>query len=117
MARYGNPPTELKVVEATSADLDRGFPRESHNRVWLRDKNGIVECKPADLSRLKKKGRKTSGMYWQVGTINFHVNFKKKIAVYSYVLGPRYGRGYKQPYEELDDLILTIDGKHMVWLS
>ena len=112
LARYGRPPKELRIFEATSAESD--FPREPHSRAWRLDESGIEECKPTDLAQ---KNGQSNGMYWQIATATFHVNLKKMVAIYSYVLGPRYARGFEKPFDDLDSLVLTTDGEHMVWLS
>jgi hypothetical protein len=56
-------------------------------------------------------------MYWPVGQIAFCIDADHKRAVFLYVLGPRYGRGYKTTFEDLETLVFLPDRSRMVWMS
>jgi len=58
-----------------------------------------------------------SGMYWPVGQIDFCIDEQHKRAVFAYVLGPRYGRGYKITFSDLATLAFEPDRSRMVWMS
>jgi hypothetical protein len=56
-------------------------------------------------------------MYWPIGQISFCIDSERMTAVFTYVLGPRYARGYKITFEDLESLALVPDSSRMVWVS
>lgn len=58
-----------------------------------------------------------TGMYWPIGQIAFCIDSERKTAVFTYVLGPRYARGYKITFEDLESLAFVPDSSRMVWVS
>jgi len=58
-----------------------------------------------------------TGMYWPVGQIAFCIDSEYKRAVFTFVLGPRYARGYKTTFEDLESSAFSPDRSKMVWMS
>jgi hypothetical protein len=111
---FGVPPKTLHIYEAADADWERAHCKREAVRGWLFDGSTFAQLSPVaypDYSRIPK------GMYWHTGMIEFCVDVEHRRAVYDYVLGPRYARGYKRTFASGEAIRLEPDGRFLLWLS
>jgi hypothetical protein len=112
---FGVPPPELRIYQAAQADWERAMVRPPYVSAWRFVGGADVEIiSPDDLPDYSVM---PTGMYWPVGQIAFSIDFQHKRAIFTYVLGPRYGRGYKVTFEDLETLAFAPDRSRMVWMS
>lgn len=112
---FGLPPTELRVYQAAQADWEHAMIRPPYISAWRSFSGVDVESIASD--DLPDYSVFPTGMYWPVGQISFSIDAEHKRAVFTYVLGPRYGRGYKTTFEDLATLAFEPDRSRMVWMS
>jgi hypothetical protein len=112
---FGLPPTELRIYQAAQADWERAIIRPPYVFGW-RCVSGVntESIAPDDLPDYSVL---PSGMYWPVGQIAFCIDSEHKRAVFTYVLGPRYGRGYKATFEDSATLAFVPERSKTVWVS
>jgi hypothetical protein len=111
---FGVPPKTLHIYEAADADWERAFCKGAALRGWLFDGTSFTELSPVvypDYSQTPK------GMYWYTGMIRFWVDVEHRRAVYDYVLGPRYARGYKRTFTSAEPIRLEPDRRFLAWIS
>jgi len=111
----GLPPKELRIYQASSADWDKAQCSRTYIDSWKFD--GAIITKTDEVIGSLANDLKQNGMYWNIGTIMFWIDIQSKRAVYSYTLGPRYGRGFKCIFEDVDTLRLNCENKCAVWIS
>jgi hypothetical protein len=112
---FGLPPTELRIYEAAQADWERAMIRPPYVSAWRYV--GADDVEPIRPDDLPDYSVLPTGMYWPVGQIDFCIDTQNKMAVFTYVLGPRYARGYKITFEDPGTLAFVPDRSRMVWLS
>jgi hypothetical protein len=112
---FGLPPRELRIYQATQADWERAMIKPPYVCAWRFVGGPDVEIiEPDDLPDYSVV---PTGMYWPVGTIDFCIDSEHKRAVFTYVLGPRYGRGYKVTFKDLETLELVPGMSGLRWRS
>lgn len=112
---FGSPPAELRIYQAAKADWERAMIRPPYLSAW-RCLSG-VDVEPIAPDDLPDYSVVPTGMYWPIGQIAFCIDSEHKRAVFTYVLGPRYARGYKTAFEDLESLAFAPDKSRMVWVS
>jgi hypothetical protein len=113
-SEFGLPPKTLNIYEAADADWERAHCKRHALRGWLFDGSIFTELSPVsypDYSQLPK------GMYWHTGLVEFCVDVERRRAVYAYVLGPRYARGYKRIFTPNELMLLEPNGEFIQWVS
>jgi hypothetical protein len=111
---FGLPPKTLHIYETADADWERARCKRQALRSWLFDGSIFSELSPVaypDYSQVPK------GMYWHTGLVEWCVDEEQRRAVYAYVLGPRYARGYKKTFAPGEAIRLEKDGRLTVWVS
>lgn len=111
---FGLPPKTLQIYESTDADWERAHCKRQALRGWLFDGTIFSELSPVaypDYSHFPK------GMYWHTGLVEFCVDEKQRRAVYAFVLGPKYARGYKRTFAPGEAICLETDGRFTAWVS
>ena len=111
---FGLPPKTLCIYEAADADWERALCKRQALRGWLFDGSTFTELSPVaypDYSQTPK------GMYWHTGMIEFCFDVERRRAVYDYVLGPRYARGYRRTFASAEAIHLDPDRKYLLWRS
>lgn len=112
---FGVPPRELRIYQASHADWERGHCKPPFVAAWRFTGGPNVEDIESD--DLPDFSVIPSGMYWRVGQIVFLIDMEHKRAVFTFVLGPRYGRGYKITFENPETLALLPEASKIVWAS
>jgi hypothetical protein len=112
---FGLPPTELRIYQAAQADWERAMIRPPYVSAWRY--LGGVDVEPIAPYNLPDYSVLPTGMYWPVGQIDFWVDYEHKRAVFTFVLGPRYGRGYQTVFEDVETLAFVPDRSRIVWVS
>ena len=110
----GPPPKTLQIYETADADWKNAHCGRTPIRGWVFDGAIYSELKPPKYPDFSMPPK---GMYWTVGLVNFCIDLEHRRAVYSYVLGPRYARGYLRIFTEEEPLILQADSRFLKWLS
>lgn len=111
---FGVPPKTLCIYETADADWKQPRCKREALRGWSYDGSTFAGLSPVvypDYSELPKE------MYWHTGIIEFCVDTEHRRAVYSYVLGPRYARGYKRTFATGEPILLEPDRKFGLWVS
>ncbi len=111
---FGLPPKTLHIYESADADWESAHCKREVLHGWLFDGSSFTELSPVvrpDFSQIPK------GMYWHTGVIEFCVDLEHSRAVYHYVLGPRYARGYKRTFTSDEAISLETDRRFLLWLS
>ena len=112
--KYGNPPRELHIMQATDARWDRGWCKEPYVHAWRYSGGAFEETEPEEISRGDEK---PDGMYWRIGLIQFVIDEANRRSIYHYTLGPRYGRGFKATFEDFSEFKMIPDRDRGVWIS
>ncbi len=112
--KFGNPPKELRVFQAEDAHWDRGWVKEPYSRIWRYDGEVIEEIGEHAMPWLDEE---RDGMYWRIGMIQFAIDETNHRCIYTYTLGPRYGRGYKASSIDFDQFEMAPDEDRMLWIS
>ena len=107
----GPGPEALIVRQCGSARWERAECDAPFLRQWVRDQRGTTEREPSpsEVDGVSVKHRMCS----QVGQIWFHVGADKDRVIFTFVVGPRFGRGR----------ILRVVGDHLepephpVWVA
>ena len=111
----GEPPGELRIYQAAGADWERAMIRPPYIHAW-RYKGG-PEVDPIAPDEIQDHQTRPTGMYWPVGEIAFCIDLPNKRAVFTYALGPRYARGYRTTFENLETSAFVPDRGTMVWMA
>jgi hypothetical protein len=112
---FGVPPRELRIYQASHADWERGHCVRPFVAGWRFTGGPDIEDIASD--DFPDYSVKPPGMYWPVGQIDFIIDVAEKRALFTYVLGPRYGRGYKVTFEDLETLVFLPEMSKIVWRS
>jgi hypothetical protein len=112
---FGVPPRELRIYQASHADWERGFCKRPFVAGWRF--TGGLDVENIASDDLPNYSVKPSGMYWPVGEIDFIIDMAQKKALFTFVLGPRYGRGYMVTFESSETLALLPENGRILWVS
>ena len=112
---FGVPPRELRIYQAAEADWQHGFCKQPFIAGWRFA--GGPDVEPIAPDDLPDYSIKPSGMYWPIGQIDFIIDTQQKRALYTYVLGPRYGRGFKVTFEDVSTLAFVSEKGRLIWMS
>ncbi|MCH7227434.1 hypothetical protein [Haloferula sp. A504] len=112
--KYGIPPKELWIMQATDADWKRAKCKEPYSGFWQFSGSEVEEAAPFEITW---RDEKPNGMYWRIGLIQFVLDVQNQRSVYHYTLGPRYGRGYKVTFDDFEQFRMRPDRDRMLWVS
>lgn len=87
----GVPPDEFRIEEMSGAAWEVAQCRGRVRKAWTFNAESL-QFQSADRKASRDRGTQ-SGMYWQVGLVQFHVGEDRKRIAFEFVVGPRYGRG------------------------
>jgi hypothetical protein len=87
--RFGPAPSDLLISEMHDADWEESRCRGNPDRQWTYQ--GGQSLSPAEVSAIDVGERR--GMFYERGVVAFCIDSDRKRLVFSYILGPRYGRG------------------------
>jgi hypothetical protein len=89
--RFGPGPTALILYQCDAADWEKVRCSESIVRTWVHDERGTPERDPtpSELAGVTEK----MGMCFVTGRVWFCLDGAMKRVVYTFMVGPRFGRG------------------------
>jgi hypothetical protein len=89
--RFGPAPTSFIVQQCAGADWDKVRCLDPVVRCWVYDQNGTVEREPtpAELAGVTSR----TGMCFATGRVWFHLAPETNRVVFTFMAGPRFGRG------------------------
>jgi hypothetical protein len=87
--QFGPPPTALVVREMGQADWKRAYCRGDVRRQWVYRGSSPEPVAPEAEPDLGE-GR---GMYYERGVVDFHVASDRRRVLFTFTVGPRFGRG------------------------
>lgn len=115
----GTPPDDITVFEFADADFKEGQCTGECSALETRDRAGNIlspafehphlifgNPRPHDFHQFKR------GAYWMRAVASFHISEARGAAIFTIVLGPRYGRGFR--FEKQADGSIRM---HHVWVS
>jgi len=108
----GIPPDFLRVREYSKADWERGrCEGEVLRTIEFGDfgKRELSSPFPTDSFDHPR------GAYWRIGSIAYHLDPEGKRAVFTFVVGPRYGRGFILERKTADGRAVIVPRKS--WIS
>ena len=89
--RFGPPPTDFLLREMPEADWEHIRCRGDARQQWTYQ-GGDPEPAPCDGEDADLGKRR--GMFYERGLVEFFINADRKRVLFTYTLGPRYGRGW-----------------------
>jgi hypothetical protein len=93
--RYGPPPERFLVTECSTANWDMPFCTPPIVRAWHYNDSGVLSQplpNPEALFPATAPAHPDS-MFFATGDMRFHITPERTLIVFSYLVGPRYGRG------------------------
>lgn len=111
---HGIPPKELRVFECPSADWERGQCDLPATKAWKWKEGRIEDITPSEWPDWKDR---PNGMYWDIGAIQFWIDEEERRAVYTFTLGPRYGRGFRTEFSDSNAIEFKTSRDQLVWMS
>jgi hypothetical protein len=86
-------PSYLLVREHGEAACEEAYCLQPIVRVWHYDATGLAVLPNNEIQKESLGSVSIRGMFYSSGLIDFHITEKRDRVVFTYVLGPRYGRG------------------------
>ncbi len=114
-ADFGVPPKTLHIYEWADANWELAVLRGSALRAWVFDGRTFSKLSPISEGPRVPTGK--SGMYHSAGLIDYFVDPDYRRAVYCWVLGPRYARGFERAFASGEAIRLEPDRRFLVWVS
>jgi len=108
------PPKEFRIFQSENPDWAHGYCREPYIRAWHYRQSQLSEVDPGTLSLSNGQAQ---GMYYQIAQIFFSVDENAKRALYTYTLGPKYARGFRVSFDNIDSFQMMPKNDRLLWLS
>ncbi len=91
-ALMGNAPEHLLILECEGVRWEYPFCQPPIMRAWVYD--GVEIQERFSAGELYPQHNIVHGAFYTQGSFQFHISADRKRIAITYVLGPRYGRGY-----------------------
>ena len=116
----GYPPKVMFIQRFSfnQADWDRGWVSAERvpEQMWILTLEQLVKERLHILER--DEFGEIDGMYYQRGCLEFVVSEDREHVLIGWQVGPRYGRGYILPVQDIDgQLVLVADNIQNLWVS